>query len=73
MAVTAIAEPPAQEEPWSMVFIRVGKGERTCLDCGETTAWDYCPRCSETDQGIYSRNLVDSLSYLRAGEYALVH
>lgn len=53
-------------------FVHVGPGEMTCLDCGETTAYDHCPRCSEFDQHIIKRNLVSTLSYLHEDEWVAV-
>lgn len=53
-------------------FVKVGPREMTCLDCGETTAYDHCPRCSEFDQHIIKRNLIPTLQYLQEGEYVVV-
>lgn len=55
-----------------MRFVHVGPGEMTCLDCGETTAYDHCPRCSEFDQHIIKRNLIPTLQYLQEDEYVVV-
>jgi recombinational DNA repair protein RecR len=53
-------------------FVRVVPNEKTCLTCGEVTAGDYCPRCSDHEQGIVVRTLTPTLSYLRADEFVLV-
>jgi hypothetical protein len=53
-------------------FVLVGPNEMTCLDCGETTAYDHCPRCSEFDEHIIKRNLIPTLSYLRDDEWVAV-
>lgn len=55
-----------------MRYVRVAPGEMTCRACGETTATDSCPRCSDHEQGVFVRNLVPSLSYLYEGEYISV-
>ncbi len=49
--------------------VKVAPGEKTCTRCGETTAESYCPRCAEQMHWTKARNLVPTVTYLRAGEY----
>ena len=69
-------------DDWEFYLVRVGKGERTCLGCGETFPADgYCARCGLPDPGAKSRNdtvaeklppSVATDSYLRPEEYRIV-
>lgn len=55
-------------------FVTVPPGEQTCRACGETVAAgaDYCICCSDTDAGVYVRDLVPTMAYLREDEFVLM-
>jgi hypothetical protein len=53
-------------------LVRVTRTEMTCLVCGETTAQDYCLRCSDIHQGVIIRRLIPTTSYLKANEYVVL-
>lgn len=55
--------------------VSVLPGERTCRECGETVAarLDYCTRCSDTDAGLFVRDLVPTESYSRDDEFVTVN
>ncbi len=55
-------------------FVRVMPGERTCLECGEVTTGKHCIRCGEIEDGKKREGarLVETLSYLRPGEYRII-
>lgn len=48
-------------------------GERTCLACGDTFVGAFCERCGRDEAGSHVRKppapSVDTLAYLRVGEY----
>jgi len=60
-------------------LIIVGRGEVTCLNCGETfpATWMCCPRCEDGSQPGLRRQdntavrtpTVPTVRYLRPGEY----
>lgn len=52
-----------------MRFVRVPPGEKTCLNCGETTFADYCVRCGDLEHNNRSSRLVPTVSYLQEDEY----
>ena len=60
-------------------MVRVAKGERTCLGCGETFNQGICPRCGLPEPGEKEGKRRDHLppsvatvSYLRPEEYRLL-
>lgn len=64
--------PPVRDCDGHVVWrVRVAPGERTCMECGETTPDAYCPRCSLDDEGQIrgGAQLVPTLSYLQDGEW----
>lgn len=69
------SRPPRDVDGRPVWRVRVaGAGELTCLDCGETTTEDYCPRCADLVHFDYriakqAARLVPTLQYLREGEY----
>ena len=67
--------PPVRDCHGHVIWrIKVAPGEKTCLECGETTTDDYCLRCSaEADvnqryQKIKAGRLVPTMSYLKPEE-----
>lgn len=53
--------------------VRVAPGEKTCLDCGETTTDGYCWRCADAQdldfrEAIKRARLVLTTSYLKPEE-----
>lgn len=60
-------------------LIVVGRGEVTCLNCGETfpATWTCCPRCEDgntpglrkQDNKAMRTPTVPTVRYLRPGEY----
>ena len=67
--------PPVRDVHGHVVWrVTVAPGEKTCLDCGDTTMGDYCVRCAgENDmthhQARAAARLVPTESYLKSGEY----
>jgi hypothetical protein len=71
--------PPVRDVHGSVVWrVRVGPGEVTCLQCGETyspNVWGGCPRCNsahEHGSQMHQTPTVPTEIYLRANEYEYV-
>ena len=83
-AAESTGEPPAPYHPtansWEFRQVRVAKGERTCLGCGEVFARGICPRCGLPEPGEHGGRrraerlpaTVPTESYLLPEEYRQV-
>lgn len=76
-----MAGPVRDHEGHTVWFVRVAPGELTCTGCGETMRrGKHCVRCGQDEEGKPLRTrhdarppVVETLSYLREGEYTLDH